>query len=98
MAALVAALPEAFGDGDVLRFLFNSLFPGTQRPKQLGPNGRPILSDRQVRVLRLAATEQRSQAEIARHLSLSAATVNTLLRNIYRKLGVHNRMPGRIRR
>lgn len=48
------------------------------------------LSDREVRVLRLIATGH-SNAQIARRLTLSQATVKVALRSILRKLRVHTR-------
>lgn len=56
----------------------------------LGEHGHQALSDREREVLRLVAVGYTS-AEIAGKLTLSVQTVNTHIRNIYRKLQVKSR-------
>jgi len=51
----------------------------------------PLLSDREVAVLQLAADAHRNAA-IAAHLGIEVATVKTHLHHAYRKLGVEGRM------
>lgn len=54
------------------------------------------LSDRELQIVNLLA-EQRSNAEIAQTLMVSANTVKTHLRHIYEKLGVHDRRTAVVR-
>lgn len=54
------------------------------------------LTSREADVLRLLAVGL-SNAEIARRLIISTATVKTHTRNIYRKLGVSNRTQAAVR-
>jgi DNA-binding CsgD family transcriptional regulator len=91
LAAQVAALPKAFGTGDNLRFLFYNLFPGWPRQKQLGPDGKPVLSEREVEILFYAARDL-THEEIGVRMGISVQTVHTHFRNIFKKLGVHKPM------
>ena len=63
---------------------------GEKRPHPPTPTLIELLSDRELDVLRLLADGQTNQ-EMAQALCVSVNTVKTHLRNIYGKLGVHNR-------
>jgi DNA-binding CsgD family transcriptional regulator len=89
LAALIARLPAAFGDGSAVLTLFRNLFPAQLPPKVLDKEGKPILTDRQVEVLRMAH-QHPSQQTIARNLSIAPATVKKHFDNIYRALGVND--------
>jgi DNA-binding CsgD family transcriptional regulator len=91
LSALIARLPEAFGDGRMLWPLFRSLFTERKAPPTRDADGAPVLTDREVEVLREAAGDI-SEQEIAVRLGISRRTVNTHFANIYRKLGVQRPM------
>jgi len=89
LLALPQDVIEALGDtlGDTERAFFRGLAAGSSvRPSV----GGPLLSDAELRVLRLFATTS-SKDEIARALQLSPHTVKTHLASIYRKLGTSTR-------
>jgi LuxR family maltose regulon positive regulatory protein len=83
MPDYVCTLLAAFGDG----------IPSTARHKPRAPETQPCvepLSEREIEVLRLLAARLSSQ-EIANELAISVHTARTHAKNIYGKLGVHNR-------
>lgn len=49
---LLAAVREAFSDGTPMRTLFRRLFPGQCQPQSPEGEARPVLSEREVEVLR----------------------------------------------
>lgn len=61
-----------------------------RRPKEAAPN-RVVLTKRESQILHLTATGA-GNGEIARDLNLSMHTVKTHIYNLFRKLGVSNRM------
>lgn len=60
-AELLARLREAFGDGDTLYLLFRRLFPAQRSVPHRGEDGKPVLSPREVEVLREAAADVRTR-------------------------------------
>ena len=87
----MSLLAEVLGIGNAFPFLFRNLF-AIQPPKpQLKPDGKPLLTERECEVLSHVAGDH-SHEEIAKELNIAISTVNTTLRNIYRKLGVHRPM------
>jgi DNA-binding CsgD family transcriptional regulator len=91
LAKLIVQLREAFGDGDDLRLLFRGFFPQQRPLKVMGKNGKPILSAREVEVLR-EASHDLSHAEIAARLHIEKRTVKRHFDNIYEKLHVNKPM------
>ena len=90
MSALLAAAAERGIAATYVRRLLDSVGAPRSRPT---PNGVAMvepLSDRELDVLRLLATDL-SGPDIARNLVLSLNTVRTHTKNIYGKLGVNNR-------
>ena len=61
-----------------------------RRPKEAAPN-KVVLTKREAQILYLTATGA-GNCEIARDLNLSTHTVKTHIYNLFRKLGVSNRM------
>lgn len=61
----------------------------TAAPPRISPLEEP-LTDREIEVLRLMATEMRTP-EIADRIVVSVHTIRSHIKNIYRKLNVHNR-------
>jgi DNA-binding NarL/FixJ family response regulator len=88
LAAQLNALPAAFGDGAALRALFINLFPDQCVPKILDRQGKAVLSEREVAILRMAAAEL-SHEQIADYHGIARATVRKHLNNIYKTLDVH---------
>jgi DNA-binding CsgD family transcriptional regulator len=82
---------EAFGDGETLKVLFHGLFPGQKSTPYHNPDGTPILTLREVEVLRQAACDL-TREEIAARLHITPRTVGTHLTNIYAKLHVQRPM------
>ena len=78
---------EVLGDGQALELLFRSFLPGRKPPVLLDTEGKPILTRRQVEILREASRDL-SHAEIADNLGVSPRTVSTHMERIYRRLGV----------
>ena len=66
--------------------LLSQPLPGTPQ----GPDGRPLLTARQTRILQLVAAGNSDRA-VARALGVSVRTVHTHLQHIYRALGVSSR-------
>ena len=83
MPDYVCALLEAFGDGTSFTARDRSRAPETRRHVE-------PLSEREIEVLRLLAARLSSR-EIAEALTISVHTARTHTKNIYGKLGVHNR-------
>jgi DNA-binding CsgD family transcriptional regulator len=92
LSSLLARLPVYFGDGDLLRAVFRNFYPAQKTEKTLNADGSPILTKREVEVLRETAGG-RPEREIAARLGVSHRTVTTHFANIYRKLGVNRPMP-----
>ncbi len=84
---LLSQMVAAYGDGEILKALFCRLFPDQPVMRHLDADSRPILSDREVEILREAAGD-RSHEEIAETLGISPQTVNAHFKNIYAKLEV----------
>jgi DNA-binding CsgD family transcriptional regulator len=91
LAWQAAVAREAFGDGEMLRFLFRNLFPARRPMPHLNPDGSPILSAREVDVLKEAAKDL-GHDEIAKRLNITPRTVDTHLAHVYRKLHVQRPM------
>ena len=72
----------------IAREIFARLTPPRERPHQ---EKLPLLSERELQVLRLGA-EGLSNKQIAAKLSLGSRTIQTHWRNIFNKLGVCSRM------
>ena len=79
---------HAFIDPTVARKLFRSIRQSTGTEEQ--PIARPAFSERELQILAHLA-EGRANKDIAATLCLSPDTVKSHLKNIYQKLGVHNR-------
>jgi DNA-binding NarL/FixJ family response regulator len=79
---------HAFIDPTVARKLFRSIRQSTATEEQ--PIARPAFSERELQILAHLA-EGRANKDIAGALCLSPDTVKSHLKNIYQKLGVHNR-------
>lgn len=79
---------HAFIDPTVARKLFRSIRQSTATEEQ--PIARPAFSERELQILAHLA-EGRANKDIAGSLCLSPDTVKSHLKNIYQKLGVHNR-------
>jgi DNA-binding NarL/FixJ family response regulator len=62
-----------------------------QRDRLDGERLLELLTDREVQVLQ-AIAEGRSTAEIGAHLFISTSTVQTHVKNILSKLGVHSKL------
>jgi LuxR family maltose regulon positive regulatory protein len=77
------------------RQLQSAFHPGADQPPASGPLADP-LSDRELGVLRLLASEL-TGPEIAHELMVSLNTLRTHTKNIYDKLGVHNRQAALLR-
>jgi DNA-binding CsgD family transcriptional regulator len=86
-----ADVTSALGDGEALALLFGRFLPGRKPPVFLDAAGRPILTPRQVEMLR-EASQDRPQSEIAERLGISPRTVSTHMERIYRRLGVNKPM------
>ncbi len=84
---LAAALTDALGDGETLSLLFNRFFPRRRGAMYLGQDGKPLLTRRQIEILR-EASKGLSNTDIAERLFLSPRTVTTHLEKIHRRLGV----------
>ncbi len=82
---------EAFGDGETLRILFQSLFPKQRSVPNLDSDGTPILTGREVDILREAACGITNE-EIATRLNIALRTVTTHFSRIYKKLNVQRPM------
>ncbi len=77
------------------RQLQSAFHPGVDQPPAPSPLSDP-LSDRELGVLRLLASEL-TGPEIAHELMVSLNTLRTHTKNIYDKLGVHNRQAALLR-
>ena len=89
MARLLAALAKRDGETAYLRRL-RTAASGVRQPRPAAPRLIDALSDRELDVLRLLASEL-AGPEIARHLTVSLNTLRTHTKNIYAKLGVTSR-------
>ncbi len=69
---------------------------GEERPSPHTPTLIEPLTDREMQVLQLLA-DRLSNSEIAQRLFISLPTVKSHTRNIYGKLGVHNRKDAVVR-
>lgn len=72
------------------RLLQRLVKPSAPSPQRSAPVEAQRLSPRELEVLRLVAAG-RSSVEIGEHLGISSMTVNTHIKNIYRKLQVRTR-------
>jgi DNA-binding CsgD family transcriptional regulator len=88
---LLAELCGACGDGMILRVLLHNVLPPQRVYRQMDSVGKPVLSEREVAVLREVAGD-RAYKEIAERLGIRVRTVNRHLENIHKKLGVHKPM------
>ena len=79
---------HAFIDPTVARKLFRSIRQSTAAEEQTV--ARPTFSERELQIL-AGLAEGQSNKDIAGTLCLSPDTVKSHLKNIYQKLGVHNR-------
>ncbi len=89
MVHLLAALAKRDGDGDYLRRL-QAAAGGGRRPAAGGQELMDPLSDRELDVLRLLASDL-GGPDISRQLFVSLNTLRTHTKNIYAKLGVTSR-------
>lgn len=80
---------RAFIDPTVTRKLFHSIQQSSTTEGTPGPP-RPVLSQRELQIL-THLVEGKSNKKIAHAVHLSPDTVKSHLKNIYQKLGVHNR-------
>ncbi len=80
---------RAFIDPTVTRKLFHSIQQSSTTEETPGPP-RPVLSQRELQIL-THLVEGKSNKKIAHAVHLSPDTVKSHLKNIYQKLGVHNR-------
>lgn len=87
LAEGMSLLPAEIGVCGPLRSLRRGLFPGSASRRVLTASGKPILSRREVEVLR-EASQDHSRDEIAQRLGVTLRTVDTHFQNIYKKLGV----------
>lgn len=87
----VSSFSDALGDGEALALLFGRFLPGRKPPMCLDAQGRPILTPRQVDLLR-EASQDLPQSDIAERLGISQRTVSTHMERIYRRLGVNKPM------
>lgn len=85
---LADAVTEALGDGEALAQLFGRFFPRTRAAMRLGEDGRPILTRRQIELLREAGLGL-SHRQIAERLGISLRTVTTHMNHIHRRLCVN---------
>ncbi|HZO88886.1 MAG TPA: LuxR C-terminal-related transcriptional regulator [Chthonomonadaceae bacterium] len=85
-AAQSSALFEACSQGIGLHFLLCSLLPPRKTPRVLGEDGKPLLSKREIEVLREAGKGY-PYPLIADILNMAPRTVETHFQHIYRKLG-----------
>ncbi len=90
MAALLSAAAKRGVSAAYVARLLRSFGPGPQEPPRETDALVDPLSERELDVLRLLASEL-SGPEIARHLVVSLNTVRTHTKNIYAKLGVGTR-------
>jgi DNA-binding CsgD family transcriptional regulator len=90
-AELLTRLREAFEDGDILRVMFYTLFPEQKRMGRRNQDGKPVLSKREVNVLKEVASDC-PYDDIAQRLHIAPRTVNRHMENIYEKLGVKRPM------
>jgi DNA-binding CsgD family transcriptional regulator len=88
---LLECLRRACGDGEMLRVLFNNLFPGQIGYVERSADGKRKLTEREIEILREAAGD-RTREEIAERLNISTRTVNRHLENIYEELNVNRPM------
>ncbi len=79
------------GDGAELRMLFQRRIADMPQPHAQDMQGKPVLTRREVDVLRCAA-EDLSHEEIGARLGIAVETVHTHFRRIYKKLGVQRPM------
>ncbi len=79
---------RAFIDPTVTRKLFHSIQQSSMAKET--PLHRPVLSQRELQIL-THLVEGKSNKKIAHAVHLSPDTVKSHLKNIYQKLGVHNR-------
>lgn len=87
LARLATEVRRAFGDGETLKILFQQLFPGQEGRQKRKPDGSPLLTLREVAVLREVAAD-RTHEEIGTRLHIAPRTVSTHLNHIYAKLHV----------
>ncbi|MCC6446652.1 MAG: hypothetical protein IT210_24770, partial [Armatimonadetes bacterium] len=88
LAAMTERLPEAIGSVDVLRNLFSGLLAKPPVPMVKGNNGKPLLTRREVEVLK-EASRGTSHEAIGQTLGIAKQTVKEHFDHIYRKLGAH---------
>jgi DNA-binding CsgD family transcriptional regulator len=91
LAALATEVRKAFGDGETLKMMFQQLFPGQEGRIKRKADGSPLLTAREVEVLREVAAD-RTHEEIGTRLSIAPRTVSTHLNHIYAKLNVQRPM------
>ncbi len=89
--SVASSISDALGDGEALALLFGRFLPGRKPPICLDPDGKPILTPRQVEMLREAGQDL-PQSDIAARLGISPRTVSTHMERIYRRLGVNKPM------
>jgi DNA-binding CsgD family transcriptional regulator len=87
LAAQASAIREAFGDGETLQIMFRQMFPGQGPRTRRNKDGSPLLTEREVEVLREVAAD-RTHEEIGKRLHIAPRTVGTHLNHIYAKLNV----------
>jgi DNA-binding NarL/FixJ family response regulator len=79
------------GEGVIAPSVAGRLLQRLQRDDTHPPQARPALNDNQSQILRLVG-EGYTNREIAKRVHLSELTVKSYLQDIYRKLGVRNRV------
>jgi two-component system response regulator DevR len=79
------------GEGVIAPSVAGRLLHRLQRDDTPPPQSRPALNDNQSQILRLVG-EGYTNREIAKRVHLSELTVKSYLQDIYRKLGVRNRV------
>jgi DNA-binding NarL/FixJ family response regulator len=79
------------GEGVIAPSVAGRLLQRMQRDDKSPPQSRPALNDNQSQILRLVG-EGYTNREIAKRVHLSELTVKSYLQEIYRKLGVRNRV------
>jgi DNA-binding NarL/FixJ family response regulator len=79
------------GEGVIAPSVAGRLLQRMQRDDTPPPQSRPALNDNQSQILRLVG-EGYTNREIAKRVHLSELTVKSYLQDIYRKLGVRNRV------
>ncbi len=89
--AFLNGLRESIGAAGNLNVLFQNLFPNTPPNVVKDSEGKPLLTPRQLDVLREAGKD-RTQKEIAKTLGIKEFTVNMHLQRIYKQLNCNRPM------